>query len=151
MKMRMKQIGLALFALVLFAGGPSGCKSSRLDPKGVYQGDKFLYEAENAIVTAHDTFRQFLQWELSFRSVLPPEVSRAADFVRLNEEKWISTASALRDAYERTPSPEAKDRLQLSINLIRTALHEAASYMVSNKSRAPNEGLKGITPVTVPK
>src|SRR5688500_11085239 len=107
MKMQNKlRVGLALMMLALFAFGPVGCNSTRLDPSGVYQGDKFLYEAERAIIAAHDTFREFLKWELQFRAVLPPEVSRAADHVRSNERQWIGTANALRDAYVSAPSAE---------------------------------------------
>ena len=148
----MKKLNMLGLALVMtLALLTSGCQNQRLAPEGVYAGDAVLYNAENAIVTAHDTFVQFYQWEKQYRNVLPVEVSRAADYMRLNEKKWLDTAHAFRDAYKNTPTPENKDKLQLSVNLIRTALSEAAAYMLAAQQIAPNSGLKNVERVTAPK
>lgn len=142
---------LGLAFVMMLALLTSGCQNQRLAPEGVYAGDKVLYNAENAIVTAHETFVQFYKWEQQYRAVLPVEVSRAADHMRLNEKRWIDTANAFRDAYKNTPTEENKDKLQLSVNLIRTALSEAAAYMLASQQVAPNQGLKNVEPVTAPK
>jgi hypothetical protein len=115
----------------------------------VYHGDTVLYQTENAINTAHESFIEFYRWEKQYRDILPVEVSRAADRMRLNEQQWIGTANALHDAYVATPSPENKDKLLLASNLLQTALHEAAAYMVASKKAAPNNGLKNVQPVTL--
>lgn len=143
-------IGLAFMTLALLTITviPMGC-AHNLAPDGVYQGDKFLYESENTINTFHDTAREFLIWEMNARAVLPVEVSRAADFIRKNEEGWLNTAHAAHDAYQKTPGdPNTKDKLQLSLNLLQAALREAAAYMLAQQKVAPNNGLRGIKPVT---
>jgi hypothetical protein len=122
----------------------TGCNKTTLAPDGIYQGDKTLYQAENAINTAHENFVEFYRWEKQYRDILPVEVSRAADYMRQNEQQWIGTANALHDAYEKTPTAENKDKLALSVNLLQTALHEAAAYMVAAKKAAPNDGLKNV-------
>lgn len=140
-------IGLAMLSLALFT--MAGC-AHNLAPGGVYNGDKILYESENAINTFHDQVRDFLIWEKDNRAVLPVEVSRAADFIRLNEQKWINSANAAHDAYQKTPGdPNKKDALQLSLNLLQTALREAAAYMIASQKVAPNQGLKGVKPITL--
>lgn len=132
----------ALFLICAFlAVAPMGCTKTTLSPTGVYHGDVFLYQAEKVIVTAHSSFQSFLKWEMDYRSVLPVEVSQAADVIRLNEKRWIDAANSLHDAYVNTPTQENKDKFQLALNLISTALDEAAKFMVSQKSKAPNTGL----------
>ncbi len=150
MMKKLKNIGLAFMIMLAFTAVTisTGCASKNLDPTGVYQGDRVLYEAENAINTFHATARTFLVWEKDFRSVLPVKVSRAADFIRLNEQRWLDSAHALHDAYVRTPTVENKDKLQLGINLLRSALNEAAVYMAASEKVAPNNGLPGIKLVT---
>lgn len=149
MMQRMKNSGLVILMMLAILLPSAGCKTT-LAPEGVYQGDTVLYNAENAIATAHDTFVEFYKWEQQFRAVLPVEVSRAADFMRLNEKKWITTANAFHDAYVATPTPENKDKLELSINLLQTALREAAAYMLAAQQVAPNQGLKNVKPITAP-
>ncbi len=149
MKMN-KLIGSAFIALTLLSAITfSGCATGRLAPGGVYNGDAFLYEAENTINTAHETFREFLIWETAFRNLLPEEVSKAADFIRVNEHRWLSSAHSFRDVYALSPTLERRDKLQLSLSLIQTALREAASYMAASKKVAPNNGLRNIKPVTL--
>jgi hypothetical protein len=147
-------VTVIVFAIAMLGIGlAAGCAKTTLAPNGVYQGDTFLYQAENTINIAHDSFKTFLQWETTYRSVLPVEVSHAADYVRLNEQKWISSANALHDAYKNTPTAENKDKFQLALNIIDTALHEAAGYMIGAKANAPNNGLpnvKSISSVSAP-
>jgi hypothetical protein len=133
-------IGLLALATICFVG-PAGCNKSTLAPAGVYQGDKILYNADKAITTTYKQFDTFLKWELQYRSVLPVEVSRAADTIRLNAKKWIDSASALRDAYAAQPNPANRDKLQLALDLIDTAFDEAVKYMAANQANAPNKGL----------
>lgn len=130
-------IGLALLCVT----APTGCSKTTLSPNGVYHGDQFLYQSEKIIVGAHQNFQTFLKWELEWRWILPVEVSRAADVIRLNEKKWIDTANAFHDAYVASPTPENKEKFQLSLNIINAALSEAAKYLRDHKSKAPNNGL----------
>lgn len=132
-----KILPLLTFAVLLFAGLVA-CNKTTLSPTGVYHGDTTLYAAEKTIVTAHGQFQSFLKWELQYRDILPVEVSRAADVIRINEKKWIDSANALHDAYVATPTAENKDKMQLALNLIDSGLSEAAKYMATHKSKAPN-------------
>lgn len=133
-------IGLLSLAVLLVAI-PAGCGNSTLAPAGLYHGDKTLYAAEKATTSAYKEFQTFVKWEAEWRAVLPVEVSRSADVVRANAKKWIDSAGALRDAYVRTPTAENKDKLELTLNIIDTALREAVKYMSDNKAIAPNNGL----------
>lgn len=138
-----KYFGLALTVLALstFALVETGCASGGVSKTSVYGGDDFLFQSEKLSVQAHALFQEFYRWEKNFRSVLPVEVSRAADFCRLNEEKWANTLNAAHDAYVATPTAANKDKLQLALNLLKTALDQAAFYMTDQKAVAPNAGL----------
>lgn len=140
MKRFTQLIGLIGFAVLLVCG-PVGCSKTTLSPTGVYQGDKTLYEAEKTIRTVYDQFDTFVTWELQYRAILPVDVSRAADTIRKGSKSWIASAIAARDAYVAVPNAPNKDRLQLTLNLIDTALAEAAKYMIQNQGPAPNRGL----------
>lgn len=136
-------IGLAMLCIV----GPVGCGKTTLAPAGVYQGDKVLYNAEKTITTSYRLFDSFLKWELQYRSILPVEVSRAADTIRLNAKKWITSAGNIRDAYAANPTAENRDKLKLALDLIDTALSEATVYMANNQANAPNKGLTAGDPL----
>lgn len=140
MKRFTQSIGLLVIAAFCLCV-PAGCNRTTLAPGGTYAGDKALYNADKSITTSYRLFQTFLKWETQYRAVLPVEVSRGADTVRLNAKKWIQTASALRDAYAATPTPQNKDKLQLALNIIDTALAEAAKYMADFQTAAPNKGL----------
>jgi hypothetical protein len=143
MKRMTKYVGLALVALALFTVpfGLTGCAGGGVSRTSVYQGDSFLFQTEKLSVQAHDLFLEFYRWEKEWRNILPVSVSRAADFARLNESKWAGSLNAAHDAYVATPTAENKDKLQLALNLLKTALDQAAFYMVANKELAPNQGL----------
>jgi hypothetical protein len=136
-----------LLCAIMVAGLASGCNKTTLAPNGVYQGDTFLYQAENTINTAHENFLKLYQWEKQFRQVLPVEVSRGVDYCRLNERKWLDSANALHDAYKNTPTAENKDKFQLTLNILSTALQQAAGYMIAAKNVAPNDGLPNVKPL----
>lgn len=140
MKRLTQIVGLIGFALLCFVG-PIGCGKTTLAPAGVYQGDKVLYNAEKTITTSYKLFDSFVSWELQYRSILPVEVSRAADTIRINGKKWITSAGNLRDAYAANPTAANRDNLALSLDLIDAALVEAATYMARNSGQAPNKGL----------
>lgn len=132
-----KLICLVLMSVALVGCGPTGCSNTTLSKDGVYQGDKFLYSAEKTITTAYKSFDSFLRWEETYRAALPVEVSRAADTIRLNAKRWIDSASAMRDAYVSSPTPENRDKLKITLNLIDTALAESLNYMSQNKALVP--------------
>lgn len=144
MKTMRKTVGLLLMAAALFTVTiiPTGCAGGGgVSRTSVYQGDNFLFQVEKISVTAHELFLEFYRWEKDNRSVLPVSVSRAADFARLNEKKWADTLNAAHDAYVATPTAQNKDKLQLALNLLRTGLNQAAFYMATHRSVAPNSGL----------
>jgi hypothetical protein len=141
---KMKQwIGLAvlLSAFTVTFVGPVGCAGTGVSKTSVYAGDNFLFQTEKLSVQAHELFLEFYRWEKDNRAALPVSVSRAADFARQNEKTWAGTLNAAHDAYVNTPTAENKDKLVLALNLLKTALNQAAFYMLDNKATAPNAGL----------
>lgn len=161
MKRMTKWIGLALLGLALSttvvtqtgcAGGPKVSETS------VYEGDNFLFQSEKLTVQAHELFVEFYKWEKEWRAVLPVEVSRIADYMRLNEEKWLSSAHALHDTYVQNKTPANKAAYEQALAYIRTALGQASFYLLQQRTKAPNSGLApeatlkalGIQPVAPP-
>lgn len=124
---------LCLLALV------AGCSSVTSD--GPYKGDSTLYRADLTITSAYNVLHAFVLWEYQNRPVLSatPEVTQAADYIRANAAKWIGTAIALRDAYAGNPTDANRSALQLSINVLQTAMNEAVKYLSKTN---PNPTIK---------
>lgn len=127
-------VSLLLVCSFVVAAGPVGCGNTTLSAGGIYQQDKFLYNAEKTIVTAYKSFDAFLKWEETYRAVLPAEVSRSADVIRANAKKWIDTAHSFRDVYVQNPTSENRDKLKLTLDLIDTALAEATKYLTQYRT-----------------
>lgn len=109
--------------------GAVGCRT--LEPGGVYNGDKVLFEAETTIVTSYDLVNTFLKWEQENRAVLQtwPEIKKYADKLRTDYPHWHRTAVVIRDAYALAPNETQAAHLQKSLVLLRAALTEASGYM----------------------
>ena len=124
----MKKCLLLLGALCLLA--TSGCQHA-LAPTGVYQGDAALYQSELAITTSYEVIHTFVTWEHDNRAALAkwPEIKRAADTMRAGAKQWVTSAHALHDAYRTDPSAPNKAALTKALDLLRTALTQAAGYM----------------------
>lgn len=121
-------------ALVAACFSETGC-STKIDPAGVYQGDKTLYNADKAISESYDVMTAFLRYELSNREALrsTPEVGKAADNIRDNAQRWIKSAVALRDAYATSPTGANKSKLNQAIAVLRQAVTEASGYLAKAK------------------
>jgi len=145
MKKLFKTLAFAVFSAALFVlplAGPTGCAGGPTVSKtSVYKGDSFLFQAEKLQLQAHDLFVAFYRWEKLWRSVLPVSVSRAADFCRLNEEKWMNAINAAHDAYVASPSDANKNALDAALNIVKAELDQLAFYMLEQKKAAPNAGL----------
>lgn len=161
MKTMKRWIGLAvlLSAFTVTFVGPVGCAGGpKVSDTSVYAGDNFLFQSEKLSVQTHELFLTFYRWEKDWRQVLPVEVSRLADYGRLNEQKWANTVNAVHDAYVATPTAANKDKYQLAINELRAVLNQMQFYMVNAKAKAPNSGLApdstlkaiGVAPVASP-
>lgn len=124
-----KTIGLAMIG-VLIVLCLLGCQRT-LAPDGAYQGDKALYEAENALVTTHDLLQLFVTWEKDNRESLAsiPEIRKLADRIVDEGPRWFTSANALIEAYKADPSDANKAKMQLSIDLIRAVVREASRYI----------------------
>lgn len=140
----MKKLQSILTAIVLFvppsfiAGAfiatsmtVAGCKSRNLDPAGVYQSDKVLYNADKTITESYEVMHSFVKFEYDNRAALAttPEVGKAAEEIRRNAQKWIRSAIGLRDAYAGSPTPENRSKLDDAIRILRQAITEASSYI----------------------
>lgn len=135
--MRRNQIGLlAVLALLLCSPGMT-CR--QLDPAGVYQGDRFLFESEMAINTSYDMVKTFLTWEMNNREALAkfPEIGKAANRLRREYKGWHESAVALHDLYEINKTDENRTKLMNAISLLRAALAEATKYMTQAAQPLP--------------
>jgi hypothetical protein len=121
-----------LISLLAVAVMLTGC--STLAPDGPYAGDKVLYNADLSIATSYDVLHTFVKWEYDNRATLAakPEVKAAADKIRKGAPQWFSTALALRDAYEQSPSDGTRDALQQAVLVLRAAMFEATKYLAAN-------------------
>jgi hypothetical protein len=117
----------------------TGCASRDLDPAGVYQGDKVLYETDRAITNGYSLLNGFVKWEYENRALLvsKPEITKAADNVRVQAKGWFDTLHVLRAAYVTDPSPGNRDKLQQTLSLIQAAIAEATKYMALPPPPAP--------------
>lgn len=129
----MKKLLHILIAAVAFAVAlpQTGCTTKKLDPAGVYQSDKALYDADKTITDAYDVMHTFVLFEYQNREALAtkPDVRKAADSIRLNAQKWIKSAIALRDKYANAPNPENRSALLDAVRVLREAVNQASTYM----------------------
>jgi len=117
-------------ALLLAAAlGLAGCGT--LEPGGVYQGDKALYDADVAIATSYEVIHTFVAWEYANREALAPQpgIRAAADRMRRGAPQWVRSALALRDAYAARPDVETRDALATAVGVLRAAMLEATRYL----------------------
>lgn len=126
------QRSMLLFACVLAL---TGCQTPELDP-GVYDGDKILFTADQAIGQGFDTLSSFVTWEYNNRATLRqwPDVKKAADFVRANVKAWREAALTARDAYAGNPTEANRSELQKAIAVVRAALMTAAKYQAQHNA-----------------
>lgn len=137
--------GVMMLALGLLIFPLSGCGT--LDKTGVY-GDgavatapggvaatnvnagKVLYDADSAITTGYSLMSGFVLWEYQNRAALlvNPSIKQAADVVRANGAKWISSAIALRDTYATNSTPANLLGLQQALALITAGTSEIGKY-----------------------
>lgn len=128
---RINILAAALLSLSLGAGLIAGCGT--LDPAGVYQGDRTLYDADLVIVSSYDTLHGFVSWEYENRDALAkwPELRKAADFIRAGARDWITSAIALREAYKLQPGPETRTALERGLDLLRQSTLQATKYLTT--------------------
>lgn len=122
----MKYLFTLIAALLLV-----GCGT--LNPIGPYKGDKVLYDADQVIVTGYDILHIYVTWEYQNREALAvePKIKASADHVRTNAKKWFSTAKELRSVYVSSATDTNKTALQKAIAVIRAAVVEASSYLLT--------------------
>lgn len=119
-------LSLLVFDVAVF----TGCNRT-LAPEGVYKGDDALYHADNSIVTGKRLLDTFVTWEKDNRVLLwqaDQGVKKAADHVRANAKDWVKSAIALREAYALNPTPEKRDALQTTLNILDAAINQALVY-----------------------
>lgn len=102
-----------------------------LDKSGPYGGDTLLFNADQTITAGYSTLRTFVKWEKDNRDALAawPEVRKSADHVRLNAQRWIDSAIALRERYAANKTQANRNALTDGLRVIRTAMTEATKYL----------------------
>lgn len=130
-----KLFTILTIAVALAAAVPTftGCASDNrpLAAGGVYNQDNALYNADRTIAEAYDALHGFVLFEYNNREALAtkPEIRKSADNIRLNAQRWIKSAVALRDVYANEPSGDNRDRLNDAIRILREAVLQANTYL----------------------
>lgn len=136
----MKYLKLLALALLLTATVPlmQGCGT--LAPNGVYQGDKYLYDADMVIATSYDSVHTFVKWEYDNRDALKtlPQIKEYANYLRGNYPVWHRAAVSARNVYLGAKTSVNKDALDLTLNILRNAMAEAQKWLASGA--APTTG-----------
>jgi hypothetical protein len=102
----MKPKSFRLLSALLLAGAmallAAGCSKTTLSPTGAYQGDTFLYEADQTLLFDKAALDTFVSWEYQNRATITnqwPQVTVAADKVRAEAPQWFALAGIARASY----------------------------------------------------
>jgi len=111
----------------------AGCGT--LQTGGVYSDQKELYQIDSTINLSYEVIHTFVTWEMNSRAALAsrPEITKAADRMRVGAPKWFGTAFALRDAYAAAPNDGTKSALETSLAVLQAAMTEATKYMAESR------------------
>ena len=106
-----------------------GCGT--LNPAGVYQGDKVLYDADILISTSYDTVHAFVTWEFNNRSALSsmPEIKNTADALRIQYPIAHKAALNARSAYLSSKSAPNATMLSQALAVLRQCMSTASAYL----------------------
>lgn len=117
--------------ILLLATGCAHLAKGTPEKPSPYAGDQVLFDADQAITTGYDLLHVFVTWEFKNRAQLAsiPEIRKAADRVRAHAAEWIDSASALRDAYAASPTPENRSALADGLRVLRQAIAETTTYL----------------------
>lgn len=114
---------LLAFAAYFFAG----CQTTRdLDPEGVYQGDRVLFNADALALQVFDSIDSIQ----AFASRNPSIVAESESFQSLlsklaeNRQKWKDDYFAARDSYEAAKTLANRQQLDISLEVLRAVLTE---------------------------
>ena len=99
----MKKYLTPVFAIASLLAILVGCATNdNLDKSGKYNGDTYLYNADNTIVNSYNIVDSFLIWELSNNDYIKtnlPDVFAAANKIRKDAPVVLSTISLVRSKY----------------------------------------------------
>lgn len=121
-----------IMLLVLPAFGVMGCQTT-LQSGGAYNGDYALYNADLTISTSYELIHSFVSWEYANRELLKrtPQLKEFADHVRLNYPNWHRAAMSCRNAYALSKSKTDHTALQMSLDVLREAAHQANQWFAN--------------------
>lgn len=121
-----QQLMLVAVAVML----SSGC-ATKLDPSGPYNGDTTLYKADKTITESIEILDAFVKWEYENRVALEkyPDITVAADAVRVSTRDWLISAIEMRDAYARSSNDVNRSQLTKALDVLKSAITEAQRHM----------------------
>lgn len=131
-----------IYACILLAMLPVGCKNVTPEPGGVYDGREFLLKTDLAIKQSWDRLDQFMAWELANHAQIintAPEVFSAAEYLRTNAPLWTQVLGIARSNYV-----YALDR-RLDPSVSSNALFTASQLLEGQA------GLVKVIPLSLPK
>lgn len=131
---------LCLVAVVTLLG--SGCASTgqqQLDPTGIYQGDKVLYDADGAILEADRIFDEIEGVATRNAAYVSTHAGAAAFVAKIVSGRagWIRSAIAARDTYARTKSAADLSSLQGQVDFLRGLLEQARPMLLESLASQP--------------
>ena len=90
-----------------------------------------LYQADQIVAGSADALTAFVKWEHLNRAALAgvPAIRKLSTDIDLNAKQWIASYFAVRDAYMAAPSANGKLSLTGALQVIQTALAQAAVYL----------------------
>lgn len=119
----------------------TACSTPQLAPGGVYQGNTVLYTMDNSIDTSYAFLDLFTKWENDNRVILSkrPEITKAADAIRINAPGWFKSAVACRDAYIASPTDTNQQKFTAALAVLRQAVTEATKYYLEANNLKPTK------------
>lgn len=107
--------------------------SAAASPEAREAAGKVLFQADQWIGVADQTFTLFIAWEADHRQALArwPEIGEEARRIAKHKDDWLREAFRLRDAYAVNPVAEKATALQNSLALLQVTLATVLQHLAT--------------------
>jgi phosphoglycerol transferase MdoB-like AlkP superfamily enzyme len=112
----------------------TACQTRGLDPTGVYQGDAFVYQAENTIAQTYVALNNFLTFVYQNQATLPKAILKGANELQATARPSLQTAANTIQVYKTAPTAEGKDKVQASLEAARSILTSINTYLQESQA-----------------
>lgn len=115
-------LSLAIIAACLVFD--AGCSKTTLDQSGPYAGDKFLYDADGAVIDARHTVDAATTWEMENRGALAAagkqSVTAAIDSIRTTAPTYFGLVKQARAQYVAAKGPGTSNSFFQALSVLQT-------------------------------